>query len=222
METNRKETVIQFGEGGFLRGFVDYFFHKMQEAGLYDGKIVVVQPIESGMCELLSKQNCEYNLYLRGVRGGEVVNEHTHITSIARTINPYTDYDAYIKLAENPDLRIVVSNTTEAGIAYGEGDALHDRPAKSFPAKLTQFLYRRFQSGLPGLIILPCELIDHNADCLKRCILQYVEEWQLGEEFKSWLLGKNDFCNTLVDGLLRAIQERKRLKLKSSLDMRIN
>lgn len=92
MSTDVKETVIQFGEGGFLRGFVDYFFHKLQEKGLYDGKIVVVQPIEKGMCQMLSGQNCEYNLFLRGIDNGQVVNEHTHVTSISRALNPYTQY----------------------------------------------------------------------------------------------------------------------------------
>ena len=103
MSNNVKETVIQFGEGGFLRGFVDYFFHKLQEKGLYDGKIVVVQPIEKGMCQMLADQNCEYNLFLRGIDNGEVVNEHTHVTSISRALNPYTQYEEYIALAESPD-----------------------------------------------------------------------------------------------------------------------
>ena len=110
MSSNVKETVIQFGEGGFLRGFVDYFFHKLREKGLYDGKIVVVQPIEKGMCQMLADQNCEYNLFLRGIDNGEVVNEHTHITSISRALNPYTQYDEYIALATSPDLRVLAYN----------------------------------------------------------------------------------------------------------------
>ncbi|MFA9462829.1 MAG: tagaturonate reductase [Velocimicrobium sp.] len=199
MNTKIKETVMQFGEGGFLRGFVDYFFHKLQEQGLYEGKIVVVQPIEHGMCDLLSKQNCEYNLFLRGVENGEVVNEHTHITSISRTINPYTQFNDYLELAENSDLRVIVSNTTEAGIEYIGTETRNDRPAKSYPAKLTQFLYHRFELKLPGFIILPCELIDNNADNLKKCILKYADLWNLGEAFKDWLIAENDFCNTLVD-----------------------
>ena len=107
MSSNVKETVIQFGEGGFLRGFVDYFFHKLREKGLYDGKIVVVQPIEKGMCQMLADQNCEYNLFLRGIDNGEVVNEHTHITSISRALNPYTQYDEYIALATSPDFLLL-------------------------------------------------------------------------------------------------------------------
>lgn len=200
--SNCKETVMQFGEGGFLRGFVDYFFHKLQEKGLYDGKIVVVQPIEKGMCQMLADQNCEYNLFLRGIDNGEVVNEHTHITSISRALNPYTQYDEYMKLAENPDLRVIVSNTTEAGIEYLGTEKLTDTPPKSYPAKLTQFLYKRFTLGLNGFILLPCELIDNNADNLKKCVLQYADLWELGGEFKNWLESDNDFCNTLVDRIV--------------------
>lgn len=199
---NCKETVMQFGEGGFLRGFVDYFFHKLQEKGLYDGKIVVVQPIEKGMCQMLADQNCEYNLFLRGIDNGQVVNEHTHITSISRALNPYTQYDEYMKLVENPDLRVIVSNTTEAGIEYLGIEKLTDTPPKSYPAKLTQFLYKRFELGLKGFILLPCELIDNNADNLKKCILQYADLWELGDAFKNWLESENDFCNTLVDRIV--------------------
>ena len=113
-----KETVLQFGEGGFLRGFVDYFFHKLGEKGLYDGKIVVIQPIEKGLIDVLNEQNGVYNLFLRGIENGEVINEHTEIHSISRAINPYVDYKAYLELAHNPDLRVIISNTTEAGIEY--------------------------------------------------------------------------------------------------------
>lgn len=199
---NVKETVMQFGEGGFLRGFVDYFFHKLQEKGLYDGKIVVVQPIEKGMCQMLADQNCEYNLFLRGIQDGQVVNEHTHITSISRALNPYAQYEEYIALAKNPDLRVIVSNTTEAGIEYLGTESIGDMPPKSYPAKLTQFLYQRFQAGLKGFILLPCELIDNNGDNLKACVLQYADLWDLGDAFKNWIEQENDFCNTLVDRIV--------------------
>ena len=202
MSNNVKETVIQFGEGGFLRGFVDYFFHKLQEKGLYDGKIVVVQPIEKGMCQMLADQNCEYNLFLRGIDNGEVVNEHTHVTSISRALNPYTQYEEYIALAESPDLRVLVSNTTEAGIEYLGTEKLSDMPPKSYPAKLCQFLYKRYKAGLKGLILLPCELIDYNGDNLKKCVLQYVDLWELEDGFKNWLETDNDFCSTLVDRIV--------------------
>lgn len=197
-----KETVMQFGEGGFLRGFVDYFFHKLNEKGLYDGKIVIVQPLPTGMIDMLNAQDCRYNLFLRGIQDGQVVNERTEITSISRCINPYADFDAYMALAENPDLRVIISNTTEAGIEYLGTESIEDRPAKSYPAKLTQFLYKRFTLGLKGFILLPCELIDHNADTLKECILKYADLWNLGDRFKEWIETENDFCNTLVDRIV--------------------
>lgn len=197
-----KETVIQFGEGGFLRGFVDYFFQKMKDRGLFDGSVVVVQPIEKGMCEMLEKQNCEYNLFLRGIDNGEVVDEHTHIDVISRCINPYADNAAYMELAKNPDFRFIVSNTTEAGIVFEADNKFGDAPAKSFPGKLTQLLYKRFQLGLDGFIILSCELIDHNGEELEKCCLQYAKLWELGEAFMTWLKKENDFCSTLVDRIV--------------------
>lgn len=198
----RKETVIQFGEGGFLRGFVDYFFQKLKDQGLFDGSVVVVQPIERGMCETLEKQNCEYNLFLRGIEGGKVVDEHTHIDVISRCVNPYTDNEGYMALAENPDFRFIVSNTTEAGIEFVPENRFEDAPAKSFPGKLTQLLYKRYKLGLRGFIILSCELIDHNGEELLKCCLKYADLWGLGEGFKTWLKEENDFCSTLVDRIV--------------------
>lgn len=197
-----KETVIQFGEGGFLRGFADYFLQKLKEKELFDGSVVIVQPIEKGMCEILEQQNCEYNLFLRGIDHGEVVDEHTHIDVISRCINPYRDFDSYRKLAENPDFRFIVSNTTEAGIVFEADNKFEDAPAKSFPGKLTQLLYRRYELGLNGFIILSCELIDHNGEELEACCQQYADLWNLGEAFKAWMKSENDFCSTLVDRIV--------------------
>ena len=198
----RKETVIQFGEGGFLRGFVDYFFQKLQDKGLFDGSVVIVQPIEKGMCSVLEQQGCEYNLFLRGIDNGQVVDEHTHIDIISRCVNPYENFESYMKLAETPDFRFIVSNTTEAGIEYVDSNQFTDAPARSFPGKLTQLLYKRFRLGLKGFIILSCELIDHNGEELEKCCLRYADLWGLGEEFKTWLVQENDFCSTLVDRIV--------------------
>lgn len=194
-----KETIIQFGEGNFLRAFVDYFVDDMNKQGLYDGKVVVVQPLAGGLVHMLNDQACKYNLFLRGVEKGEAIDKHVEVESISRGIDPYKDFDAYMALAENPDLRFVVSNTTEAGIEFIGNEKLADRPAKSFPAKLTQLLARRFELGLPGFIFLPCELIDDNAVYLKRYILQYAELWELGPDFVRWINEENHFSNTLVD-----------------------
>ena len=138
-----KETVIQFGEGNFLRGFFDYFLDVMNKNGLYDGKAVVIQPREGGKCDALNEQACKYNLYLRGVENGSVKQEHHFIESISRGVDPYKSFDDFVSLADNPDFRFVVSNTTEAGIAFDDTCKFDDKPCKGFPAKLTQLLYRR-------------------------------------------------------------------------------
>ena len=194
----RKETILQFGEGGFLRGFFDWMLEKMHRAGVYDGQAVVVQPIREGKCRVLSEHGCRYTHIMRGSEG----TEKTEISSISRAFSPYEDYDAYLKLSENPALRFIVSNTTEAGISYVAGDTLSDRPPKSFPAKVTALLWRRYQAGLPGFVFLPCELIDRNGDQLKKIVLQYAAEWSLPEAFRSWIEQENTFCCTLVDRIV--------------------
>ena len=197
-----KETVIQFGEGNFLRGFFDYFLHKMNEKGLYDGKAVVVQPIPMGRVQELNEQDCKYNLYLRGIQNGEIVKEHTFVESISRCIDPYKDFEDYMALADNPDFRFIVSNTTEAGIEFVDTCKFDDKPALSFPAKLTQLLYKRYKNRLKGFVILACELIDNNGSELKKCVLKYAELWNLEADFVAWLENENHFINTLVDRIV--------------------
>jgi tagaturonate reductase len=197
-----KETILQFGTGNFLRGFVDAFVDQMNKAGLYEGKVVVCQNIPGSSADRLNAQECRYHLMVRGIENGQVVNETQEIASISRAVNPYADYDAFLQIAENPDLRFVVSNTTEAGIAFDPTDKLTDRPQKSFPGKLTALLYHRYQAGLPGLVFLPCELIDHNADQLKQYLLDYAALWQLPAAFSEWIAKENHFCNTLVDRIV--------------------
>lgn len=197
-----KETVIQFGEGNFLRGFFDYFLHKMNEKGLYDGKAVVVQPIPMGRVAELNEQDCKYNLYLRGIKDGEIVKEHTFVESISRCVDPYKNYEGYMALADNPNFRFVISNTTEAGIEFVDSCKIEDKPALSFPGKLTQLLYRRYKNGLNGFVILSCELIDNNGSELKKCVLKYAELWNLESDFVAWLENENHFVNTLVDRIV--------------------
>ncbi len=211
-----KETVIQFGEGGFLRSFADKFFDVMNKMGTYDGKVVVVQPIQTGLCDVLNEQNGKYNLFLRGISAGKEVCEHTLVQSVSRAINPYTDYQAFLSLADSPDFRVIVSNTTEAGIEYLGTEKPDDAPPKSFPAKLTALLYRRYLAGLPGFIILSCELIDRNGDELKKCVEKYIELWKLGEEFRNWVLSENSFCSTLVDRICTGYPKDENEKKKLS------
>ena len=194
-KTVRPEKVIQFGEGGFLRGFVDWMLQKLNDSGAWEGSVVVVQPIEQGMCDMLESQSCMYTHIIRGVEG---VEEQV-VDVISRCVKPYEDYESYLALADDPGFRFIVSNTTEAGITFRPEDKLEDAPAVSYPAKLTQLLYRRYQKGLPGFVLLPCELIDRNGDKLKSCVLQYAKLWDLGEGFTAWIEKENHFCCTLVD-----------------------
>lgn len=191
----RTERFIQFGEGGFLRGFADWMIQKMCDTTDFEGSAVVVQPIPQGMCETLAAQNCNYTHIIRGAEGVE----QSVIDVISRCVNPYTDFDAYLALADQPEMRYVISNTTEAGIAFDPADRITDAPPSSFPAKVTRLLLRRFERGLPGFVFLPCELIDRNGDRLRETVLQYADLWGCDVNFKKWVREENEFCCTLVD-----------------------
>ena len=209
---SRPEKVIQFGEGGFLRGFVDWMLQKMNNNGSFNGSVVVVQPIENGMCDMLSAQNCVYTHLIRGVEGVE----EEKIDVISRCVKPYDDFKAYLALAKNPDFRFVVSNTTESGIEFSDTDKFDDVPPKTFPAKLTRLLYERFAAKLPGFIFLPCELIDKNGDALKKCILSYARLWSLGRDFEKFINEENVFTNTLVDRINTGFPKDEENPLKES------
>ncbi len=211
-KTVRPEKVIQFGEGGFLRGFVDWMLQKMNNNGSFNGSVVVVQPIEQGLCDLLSEQNCVYTHLIRGVEGVE----EERIDVISRCVKPYGNFEEYLALAENPDFRFVVSNTTESGIEFSADDKFDDAPQKTFPAKLTRLLYERFKLKLPGFVFLPCELIDRNGDALKKCILQYAKLWSLGEDFEKFVNEENVFTNTLVDRINTGYPKDEENPLKES------
>lgn len=203
---SRPDRIIQFGEGNFLRAFVDWIVWKTNQATDFNAGVVVVQPIDRGMVDMLNEQDCLYHLNLQGIDKGQAVDSIDMIDVINRGINPYRDFDDYIALAENPDIRFVISNTTEAGIAFDPACKLEDRPASSYPGKLTQLLYRRFQyfkgDMSKGLIIFPCELIFLNGKELKKCIYQYIELWNLGEEFKTWFEQACGVYCTLVDRIV--------------------
>ena len=212
-----KETIIQFGTGNFLRGFFCDFINTMNNKGFYDGKIVIVQPTKGGKAEIINSQKGEYNLYLRGIQNGKEVCEHKIIKSVSRGVDPYNDYDEYLKLAENPDIKFIVSNTTESGIEFNENCDFYDKPALSFPGKLTQLLYHRYVNSLNGFVILPCELIDNNGDSLKNCVLKYAQLWNLGEGFIDWINNENSFCNTLVDRIVTGYPKDEAEKLNAEI-----
>jgi tagaturonate reductase len=200
------EKIVQFGEGNFLRAFVDWMVDVMNREVGFNGSVVIVQPLDQGLVGKLNEQEGLYTLYLQGMKEGVAVKEHSIINSISRGINPYSDHQAYMTLASSPDIRFVVSNTTEAGIAYDPNDKLEDQPQNSFPGKLTAFLYRRFLEFQgnkdKGLIMIPCELIDRNGDKLKKTVLQYVALWELEQEFVKWIEECNTFCSSLVDRIV--------------------
>ena len=209
----RQEKIIQFGEGGFLRGFVDWILQEMNEKTDFNGSAVVVQPIEHGMCDRLSEQNCVYTHIMRGLENGEAVSKSKIIDVLSRCVKPYDEFDKYLELAKQEDLRFIFSNTTESGITYDANDDLYGKPPKSFPAKLTRLLYERFKLGFKGFIFLPCELIDKNGETLKSIILKIADDNSLGEDFKKWIETENTFCNTLVDRIVTGYPKDEKIDL---------
>ncbi len=215
---NAPEKVMQFGEGNFLRAFVNYWFDIANEKAGWNGKCVLVQPIAQGLTDLINKQEGLYTLYLRGTENGEKVDRKRVISSVSRCLNPYTE-DGYVQMMElavSDDLEYVVSNTTEAGIVYDPACTLADKPCSSFPGKLTQVLYTRYQAGKSGLVILSCELIDNNGKELQKCANQYIDQWGLEEGFRKYINESCAFCSTLVDrivpGRIRDAAEVARLE----------
>jgi len=200
------ERIIQFGEGNFLRAFIDWIVWNMDNKADFNSSVVVVQPIENGMIDMLNKQDDLYHVNLRGKIDGKSVDSYQMIDVISRALNPYTQNADFMHLAEQPEMRFVISNTTEAGIAYDPSCKLTDKPASSYPGKLTQLLYHRFKTfnGDPtkGLIMFPCELIFLNGHKLKEVIYQYIDLWNLGEGFKKWFTDNCGVYATLVDRIV--------------------
>lgn len=202
----RPERIIQFGEGNFLRAFIDWIVFNMNEKVNFDSNVVVVQPIEQGMVDILNSQGGLYHLILKGLDKGEAVYNIQLIDVISRGLNPYTHFEDYLKLATNPDIRFIISNTTEAGIVFDPNNNFDDKPANSYPGKLVQLLYHRFKTfnGAKdkGCIIFPCELIFENGRILKQCIEQYIKHWNLGNDFQEWVRDACGIYSTLVDRIV--------------------
>lgn len=200
------DKVIQFGEGNFLRAFVDWIIWKMNKSAGFNGGVVVVQPIDRGMVDMLNSQDGLYHLNLQGIDHGKPVDSIDLIDVINRGINPYREFEEYLELAEDPNIRFVISNTTEAGIAFDPDCRFDDRPASSYPGKLTQLLYHRFEyfkgDRSKGFIIFPCELIFLNGKELRKCVLQYIDLWNLGDDFKEWFETACGIYCTLVDRIV--------------------
>lgn len=201
-------TVLQIGEGNFLRGFFDWMIHESRKQGLFHGSVAVVQPRPSGKPKIkaLAAQDGLYTLVIRGLENGAAVERKEVVSVFSSVFDPYSDWNRFLTLAEQPQLRFVVSNTTEAGLVYREEEWQEDAPVQSFPGKLTALLYRRFMvfngAADKGLICLPCELLERNGDTLRQCVLRYCEAWQLSQAFIAWVEEHNTFLNSLVDRIV--------------------
>lgn len=198
--------IVQFGEGNFLRAFVEYAFQKLNQEVDFNAGIAVVQPIDKGLVNMINAQDGLYTLFMKGVKKGEEIQEKELITNIVKAIDPYASFQEYLALAKEEELAFIISNTTEAGIEYIASDLPTMQPPVSFPAKLTVLLHERFKhfngAAEKGLTIIPCELINYNSDTLKEIILKYAADWKLEQEFVSWLLNSCSFHNTLVDRIV--------------------
>ena len=217
-----KEKVMQFGEGNFLRAFVDDFIDVANEKAGYGGKAVLVQPISQGLADSINRQEGLYTLYLRGRENGARVDDKRVISCVSRCLNPYRDWQAVLDFARSDDLDVIVSNTTEAGIVHDSESAFDQSPPVSFPAKLTRVLCERFTAGKKGVVILSCELIDNNGRELLKCVNQYIDDWGLSDGFRRWVNEDNIFCSTLVDrivpGRIRDPEEVRRLEAENGYE----
>ena len=200
-----KTDSVQFGEGNFMRAFVDYSIQLLNEETEFEGRVDIIQPIEKGMIDELVRQDGKYHIFFEGIVNGEEIREKHLINCIDQLINPYKDYPAYLKLAENENLTFIFSNTTEAGITFEPDDNINSKPPSSFPAKLLAFLYHRYKrfNGDPAksVHIIPCELIENNGIALKKILLRISDQFELENDFKNWL-SLNHFYNTLVDRIV--------------------
>lgn len=198
--------VVQFGEGNFLRGFVDYMIDIANESGKFNGDIVLIKPIEFGSLDMFHEQDCQYTVSLRGIVDGEPKVLNRVVTSVTDVVDTYREYEKYDNLAKLDTLRFVVSNTTEAGIVFNPEDKFELNPPMTFPGKLTKFLYTRythFNGAMDkGLVMLPVELIDDNGIMLKKCVMQLIELWGLEDGFKTWVEEACIFTSTLVDRII--------------------
>lgn len=217
-----EEKVIQFGEGNFLRCFFDWQLDIINKNTDLNAGVAVVRPIDFDAVPLLDIQDGLYTAIIRGIdERGEVVKDYTVISSINREIPIYKNFQEYLQLAHNPEMRFIVSNTTEAGIAFSAEDRYEDTPQSTFPGKLTRLMHERFVvfngDMTKGFILMPCELIDYNGEELRKMVLKYAELWNLGEDFKNWLINGNIWCSTLVDRIVTGYPRGEKEELTKEL-----
>lgn len=204
--------ILQFGEGNFLRSFVDAYFNALNLEKQDDYEVTIIKPIPFGSLEKFHIQNNAYHLILRGYEKNKTVEDFYKISCVKRVIDPFLNFNEYVKTAIEPELKIIISNTTEAGICFNKNDDINDFENITYPAKLTLYLYERFKAGQDGVYILPVELIDNNADELKKCVDKYIELWNLPKNFRIWNEQSNYYCNTLVDRIVSGYPKDEQTK----------
>jgi tagaturonate reductase len=232
---NRKSTglenrlpikVVQFGEGNFLRAFVDYAFQRLNNEVDFNAGIAVVQPLKEGMVNMINDQDGLYTLFMNGIKKGEKIQDIQLISNIVKAINPYSDFADYLALAKEPALQFIVSNTTEAGIEFIDTDTPDMQPPAAFPAKLTLLLHERFKhfngDASKAVTIIPCELIDYNSETLKKCILQYCDLWNLDAAFVKWVSEDCTYHSTLVDRIVPGYPRAEIEEYNSKLEYQDN
>ncbi|MCQ2351851.1 MAG: tagaturonate reductase [Victivallaceae bacterium] len=207
---------IQFGEGNFLRAFIDWMLNGMNQQGKFNGSVTLVQPQPRGMAEAINAQEGLYTLLLRGVSNGKVVEKREIIEVVAGCIDAYTQWEALQKEFSKPTVKFIFSNTTEAGIEYKEEAYTPGKTQTTFPAKLTALVFERFKQHLPGVTFIPCELIEHNGKTLKKCILQYAKLWKLPTEFAGYIEQECVFVDTLVDRIVAGYPRAEAAEMEKS------
>lgn len=224
LTTDRPIRILQFGGGHFLRAFVDWMVEVLNRETDFNGGIAIIKPTAGGDYSELKAQDGLFTVVLDGIKNGKQVAEKTLVTAVQKVINSYTEWEAYLNLAKNPEVRFIVSNTTEAGIRFRSEDKFDGAPPGEFPAKLTVWLHHRFQhfggDASKGCILLPCELIENNGTALKKCVLQYADHWKLGGNFKDWITSANFFCGTLVDRIVSGYPREKADEIQKALGYR--
>ncbi len=226
-KSERPVRILQFGEGNFLRAFVDWQIDIANEKGVMNSGVAICQPILDeerkvlGMIDLMQRQDNLYHVYLEGIENKQPKKDIRLVRSVMDSFNPYVDYAKYEQYFLSPELKITISNTTEAGIRYEEGDDLTACPPKSYPAKMTALLYKRFRhfGGDPekGLCIICCELIENNGSTLHDYVLRHARHNNLGEEFIAWVENHCHFCDTLVDRIVPGFPRENIDEIKAEL-----
>ncbi|WP_082234943.1 tagaturonate reductase [Halobacillus massiliensis] len=222
LEKALPERVIQFGEGNFLRAYINWMIHQMNKQEVFNGRTVAIQPTPHG--KVVPKLKAQDNLYttiLQGVSDGEEKQEIEINSSISRSLNPYEEWETFLALAEKNTIEFIFSNTTEAGIVYMDEPYPKNESPLSFPGKLTALLHRRFiftnGSSETGFVIIPCELVEENGSLLKSIVIKLARHWELGEAFVQWVEKHNTFCNTLVDRIVPGYPRENAAKWEQKL-----